>query len=228
MGVNSMYEKLRIKVDELFENAPNTKSVYEIKEEFMSNLTDKYDDLLAEGKSEDEAVNIAIAGVGDVDGIIKELNEKENTNKYEDEKIEKQRKKSAILVATAVAMYIISLAAEVFCDDYLNLPEGIAEVVMFLIIAVATFILIYNALSNPKIKHDRVDDSMVEDFKEWRNQNNTQKEIKKSLRVVVWCLVLVLYFIVSFTWYNFEISWVIFIIGAAVDRIVCLILELRK
>lgn len=223
-----MYEKLRIKVDELFENAPNTKSVYEIKEEFMSNLTDKYDDLLAEGKSEDEAVNIAIAGVGDVDGIIKELNEKENTNKYEDEKIEKQRKKSAILVATAVAMYIISLAAEVFCDDYLNLPEGIAEVVMFLIIAVATFILIYNALSNPKIKHDRVDDSMVEDFKEWRNQNNTQKEIKKSLRVVVWCLVLVLYFIVSFTWYNFEISWVIFIIGAAVDRIVCLILELRK
>ena len=45
-----MYEKLRIKVDELFENAPNTKSAYEIKEEFMANLTDRYDDLIAEGK----------------------------------------------------------------------------------------------------------------------------------------------------------------------------------
>lgn len=223
-----MYEKLRIKVDELFENAPNTKSAYEIKEEFMSNLTGKYDDLIAEGKSEDEAVNIAIAGVGDVDFIIKELNEKENNNKDEDEKIEKQRKKSAILVATAVALYIISIASEMFCDDYLNLPDGIAEVVMFVIIAVATFILIYNALSKPKAKHDRVDDSMVEDFKEWRNQNNTQKEIKKSLRAIVWCIVLVVYFAVSFTWYNFQISWIIFIIGAAVDRIVCLILELRK
>lgn len=223
-----MYEKLRIKVDELFENAPNTKSAYEIKEEFMSNLIDKYDDLIAEGKSEDEAVNIAIAGVGDVDIIVKELNEKENNNKDEDEKIEKQRKKSAILVATAVALYIISLAAEMFCHDYLSLPDGIANVVMFLIIAVATFILIYNALSKPKTKYDKVDDSMVEDFKEWRNQSNTQREIRKSLRAIVWCIVVVVYFAVSFTWYNFQISWIIFIIGAAVDRIVCLALELRK
>lgn len=223
-----MYEKLRIKVDELFENAPNTKNAYEIKEEFMANLTDKYDDLIAEGKGEDEAVNITIAGVGDVDSIIKELNEKESNNKNEDEKIEKQRKKSASLVATAVALYIISLAAEIFCDDYLNLPDGIAEVVMFVIVAVATFILIYNALSKPKAKNDKMDDSMVEDFKEWRKQNNTQKEIKKSLRAIVWCIVVVIYFAVSFTWYNFEISWIIFIIGAAVDRIVCLMLELRK
>lgn len=223
-----MYEKLRAKVDEIFENAPNTKSAYEIKEEFMSNLTDKYDDLIAEGKSEDDAVNIAIAGVGDVDSIIRELNEKENNNKNEDWKIEKQRKKSAILVSTAVALYIISLAAEIFCDDYLNLPDGIPEVAMFVIVAVATFILIYNALSKPKAKYDRADDSMVEDFKEWRNQNNTQKEIKKSLRAIVWCIVVVIYFAVSFTWYNFEISWIIFIIGAAVDRIVCLMLELRK
>lgn len=194
----------------------------------MANLTDKYDDLISEGKGEDEAVNITIAGVGDVDSIIKELNEKESNNKNEDEKIEKQRKKSASLVATAVALYIISLAAEIFCDDYLNLPDGIAEVVMFVIVAVATFILIYNALSKPKVKNDKMDDSMVEDFKEWRKQNNTQKEIKKSLRAIVWCIVVVIYFAVSFTWYNFEISWIIFIIGAAVDRIVCLMLELRK
>ncbi|MFL0249604.1 permease prefix domain 1-containing protein [Clostridium neuense] len=223
-----MYEKLRVRVNKLFENAPNTKAAYEIKEEFTANLIDKYDDLIKEGKSEDEAINIAIAGVGDVDSIIKELDEKENNNKDEYDKIENQRKKSAVLVATAVALYIISVAAEMFCNDYLNLSSGIADVVMFVIIAVATFILIYNALSKPKTKYDKVDDSMVEDFKEWRNQNNTQKEVKKSLRVIVWCIVLVVYFAVSFTWYNFEISWIIFIMGVAVDRIVCLVLELRK
>jgi len=147
-----MYDKLKIKVDELFENAPNTKRAYEIKEEFMSNLTDKYDDLIAEGKSENEAVNIAIAGVGDVDSIIKELNEKENNNKNEYEKIEKQRKKSAALIAIAVALYIISVAGESVFKAIFGYHHGVGDGIMLMIDAVATSILMYNYMSSPKRK----------------------------------------------------------------------------
>lgn len=148
-----MYDKLKIKVDEIFENAPNTKRAYEIKEEFMANLTDKYDDLIAEGKSENEAVNIAIASVGDVDSIIKELNGKENNNKDEEEKIEKQRKKSAKFIAIAVLLYAISLPGEGAFKAIFGYHHGVGDGIMLMIDAVATSILIYNYMSSPKRKH---------------------------------------------------------------------------
>ncbi len=41
-----MEEKLKIYVDDIFENAPKTKKAYQLKEEITSNLTDKYNDLV--------------------------------------------------------------------------------------------------------------------------------------------------------------------------------------
>ncbi|WP_234122744.1 permease prefix domain 1-containing protein [Clostridium hydrogenum] len=221
-----MYEKLRHRVDRLFENAPNTKRAYELKEEFLANLTDKYDDLISEGKTEEEAINIAIAGVGDVDGIINELKEKNSNFDYE--KLQKERKKSAIIFAGAIALYIIGAAVEELCHEIFQLGEGIGDVLMLIIFAVATFSLIYSIVSKPKSRYEKVDDSMVEEFKEWRVNKDNEKEIKKSIKSIVWCAVFVLYFIVSFSFDNWYISWVIFIIGIAIDRIVSLTFELRK
>lgn len=221
-----MYEKLRHRVDRLFENAPNTKRAYELKEEFLANLTDKYDDLISEGKTEEEAINIAIAGVGDVDSIINQL--KESNKVFDYKKEEEERKKSAFCIASAIALYIMSVAIAGFCDEFLHLNDGISCIVMFMIDAIATFILIYNAISRPKKKYQKLEDSMVEEFKEWRVNKGNEKEIKNSLKVVVWCVVVVVYFVVSFNFGNWYISWVIFIIGAALDTIVSLIFQLRK
>ena len=46
-----MNEKLRRYIDDLFANAPSTVRAVELKEELYQNLTDKYNDLIAEGKS---------------------------------------------------------------------------------------------------------------------------------------------------------------------------------
>ena len=62
-----MEEKLRAHMDELFRNAVPTEQTREIKEEILQNITDKYHDLLAEGKSEQAAYQIAISGIGDLD-----------------------------------------------------------------------------------------------------------------------------------------------------------------
>ena len=45
-----MNEKLRRYIDDLFANAPSTVRAVELKEELYQNLTDKYNDLIAEGK----------------------------------------------------------------------------------------------------------------------------------------------------------------------------------
>lgn len=64
-----MDEKLRSHVEALFENAPPTMKTVEIKEEILQNTMDRYHDLLAEGKDEQAAFNIAIAGIGDVEEL---------------------------------------------------------------------------------------------------------------------------------------------------------------
>ena len=51
-----MDNKLKAYVDNLFRNAPATAKAYEVKEEILQNLKDKYNDLIAEGKSENRSI----------------------------------------------------------------------------------------------------------------------------------------------------------------------------
>ena len=72
-----MRDRLRGYVESLFIDAPRTKKTVELKEEILQNLYDKYDDLLREGKTEEAAYNIAVAGVGDIIPLLEELERSE-------------------------------------------------------------------------------------------------------------------------------------------------------
>ena len=50
-----MEYNIRAYVDELFRDAPDTQRAYEMKVELVQNLVDKYNDLVASGKSEEDA-----------------------------------------------------------------------------------------------------------------------------------------------------------------------------
>ena len=51
-----MNEKIRKEVNVLFQNAPNTKRANDLKDEIISNAEDKYEDLIKQGKSEEESL----------------------------------------------------------------------------------------------------------------------------------------------------------------------------
>ena len=53
-----MEYNIRAYVDQLFADAPDTQRAYEMKMELVQNLLDKYNDLVASGKSEEDAYNI--------------------------------------------------------------------------------------------------------------------------------------------------------------------------
>lgn len=97
-----MYEKLTMKIDQLFENAPKTRRAKELKEELLANIIDRYNDLIEKGRSEAEAINISINGIGDVDELIKGLKEQDVFN-YEE--IKKDRKNSSGNVISNWAIY---------------------------------------------------------------------------------------------------------------------------
>ncbi|MDF2880351.1 MAG: hypothetical protein K0R54_908 [Clostridiaceae bacterium] len=218
-----MYEKLRQRVDELFENAPKTSKANELKEELMANLIDKYNDLVAAGKNEDDAINSAITGIGDVDDLIRGLR---NNDVFNYEQAKRDRQKSAMILSISIGMYIISVVVLILCSQVFETGDIIGVCLMLTIDAVATCLIIYNAVSRPK--YLKSDDTMVEEFKEWKSANTEKNKILQSIKSIVWTLIVAVYLLISFVFGAWAYSWIIFIIGAAIEKIITLTFQLKE
>ena len=201
-----MNEKLRRYIDDLFANAPSTVRAVELKEELYQNLTDKYNDLIAEGKSEESAFNIAIASIGDVDSLITGLSgEKHVVN-------DKAKKRSALLVAIAISLYILCPVPVILLQDEMGV------LVLFLFVAVATAMLIYNGVTRER--YVKSDDTMVEDFKEWKQNNKQKNTASEAIVGSFWLIAVCVYIVVSFMTGAWHITWIIFLIAAAVASMI--------
>ena len=201
-----MNEKLRHYIDDLFANAPSTVRAVELKEELYQNLTDKYNDLIAEGKSQESAFNIAIASIGDVDSLISGLSSEKNVAS------EKGKKRSALLVAIAIALYILCPVPVILLQDEMGVMA------LFLFVAVATALLIYNGVTRER--YIKADDTMVEEFKEWKQNNKQKNKASEAIVGSFWLIAVCVYIVVSFMTGAWHITWIIFLIAAAVSSLI--------
>ncbi|MEN6596103.1 MAG: permease prefix domain 1-containing protein [Clostridiaceae bacterium] len=210
-----MNEKLRNYIDSLFEHAPKTVRAVELKEEMLQNLTDKYNDLIAQGKGEEAAFNIAVASIGDVDSLIAGLSG--NTQSAEDVQ---SRKRSALTTAIAVALYITSPVPVLILDNTVGI------VLLFVFVALATGLLIYNGVTREK--YVKADDTMVEEFKEWKQNNRHKDQAANAVTGSLWLIAVCVYMLVSFATGAWHITWIIFLITAAISSIIKGIFLLKK
>ena len=221
-----MEDKLRAYMDYLFRDVKPTRKSVELKEEILQNLIDKYRDLLAEGKTPEAAYNIAVASIGDMDELLAGLNDELSFEKeVSGEQLERGKKKSAILVSAAVMMYILCLLPPILLSGS-RLEENLAPALMFLMIACGTGRLIYDHMTKPHYR--KVDDSIVEEFKEWKDQTDSDRRAMKALSSALWSIITVIYIIISFWTMAWHITWVIFLIGAAVEGILKAVFELKR
>lgn len=221
-----MEDKLRAYMDYLFRDVKLTRKSVELKEEILQNLIDKYRDLLAEGKTPEAAYNIAVASIGDMDELLAGLNDELSFEKeVSGEQLERGKKKSALLVSAAVMMYILCLLPPILLSGT-RLEENLAPALMFLMIACGTGLLIYDHMTKPHYR--KVDDSIVEEFKEWKDQTDSDRRAMKALSSALWSIITVIYIIISFWTMAWHITWVIFLIGAAVEGILKAVFELKR
>ena len=103
--------------------------------------------------------------------------------------------------------------------------EMLGVVLMFVMIAVATGLIIYR--SNTRLRYDKSDETVVEDFKQWNKRRKEDDDLFKAVRSAIWAVTLVLYFVISFATGAWYITWLIFIIGGAVSNIVRACFDLR-
>jgi hypothetical protein len=201
-----MNEKLRHYIDDLFANAPSTVRAVELKEELYQNLTDKYNDLIAEGKSEESAFNIAIASIGDVDSLISGLTGARQPAS------QPGKKRSALLVSIAIALYILCPVPVIVIQNEMGVMA------LFLFVAVATALLIYNGATRER--YVKTDDTMVEEFKEWKQNNKQKNKASEAIVGSFWLIAVCVYIVVSFMTGAWHITWIIFLIAAAISSLI--------
>lgn len=209
--------KIKDYVQELFENAPKNRRTEEFKEELLANLLDKYYDLLQNNMDDEMAYNKVISSIGNIDNLFeKDLLEitKESWDK----------KKSAKITAISVMMYILCPVSVIVFGSIGF--ETLGVVIMFLLIAGATGLLIYNNMTKPQ--YMKQDDTLVEDFKEWKSTTNKSRRVRKSIESAMWAIITAIYLLISFTTGAWHITWIVFVIGAAIEKVIRAYFEYKE
>lgn len=223
-----MKEKIVQYFNQLFEEAPDTVKALELKKEMTQNALDKFEDLLQDGYSEEEAYQNVVSSIGDVTELFGELEEKTLFTLSE-----KDRKKKALLQAIASGLYILAgvifFAFAVLGETYgsADMSATVGLILAALICIPPTIMTVYAAKMYPVYK-EKEKKNMVEEYKAEKNQNNRQKAIISSISTILWTLVLAVYFLISFTTGAWYLTWIIFLIGGSLQAIVSLIFSLRQ
>lgn len=216
-----MIEELKKYIDELFKDAPKTRAAYELKEELLANSSDRYFDLVEDGIAENEALDIVIHSIGDIDQLFSA----EAVKSKDTARDEETRKKVALYKSIAIGMYIMGFAFAVAIDEFTRFPS-LGPIVMLVMIALATCILVYVGMAYPKYK--KADDTVVEEFKEWNSSQKKKKAIKSSVNTIIWMIITVLYFIISFATFAWHVTWIIFLVGVCAQAIANLVFNLYE
>jgi len=150
-------EIIRNYLENMFANLPNSAEVRHAKDELLQMMEDKYNELIADGKSENEAVGCVISEFGNLDELAEELGlEKEVSDEKNWSATSPRRQvslddvkdylhdsvKQAFYVAAGVALCIMSVSWPVFADAIRMLPDSLGALLMFAMIAVAVVLFI--------------------------------------------------------------------------------------
>ena len=195
----------------------------EIKQEILQNTLDRYDDLIAEGKVPEAAYRLAITGIGDINEILgtqpRSTTAVHHTNAtpVSPVPVDNDTPAKKWMRAIAVGLYILCpLPLIVLSDlgmDIIGLCGTLA------LVAVATVLIILGG----KRKY-KPDGTLAEDDED---ETPPKSELQKSVSSLVWAIGVALYFILSFATGCWHITWVIFPILSAIDKLLCTLLKDR-
>ncbi len=250
-----MKHKLKEYIEAVFADAqarsPQNKRLAELKEEMLCNLEEKYDDLIAAGRTPAAAYNIAVAGVGDISDLLDSVagaapaagstpvvdgtsaqgalaTAKRPLSAEERARVEKWNGQSALRISGAVALYILSVLPCMLLDSLAG------PAILFVMIAAATALLIFNAVSKPKfdktVDWDRNDDDDDDGDDGQKNAAGTPSHspVYRAISCALWILGSVAYVLISLLTGYWHITWMIFLILTAADGIIKAIFDLRR
>ena len=209
-----MREQLISYVDLLF---AATDDAEEIKQEILQNTLDRYDDLVAQGKSEQAAYTLAISGIGDISEILEHTAEPFSKGVSSAPAVATEPKKNKKLMrAVAVGMYICCPIPVILLSNVGDSILGI--VLMFLLIAAATVLVILSDDGSKKSKEDC-----------GCSTSQTKRDpMRRAIGKIITTVTLCVYLLISFTTGTWYITWLIFPIAGALNQLINACMDLKE
>ena len=204
-----MREQLTQYVNLLFAGAPDSE---DIRQEILQNTLDRYDDLIAAGKTPEAAYRLAISGIGDIHEI---LGTQEPEAPVQPEAPAKENRTTddpmrKLLRAIAVGLYILCPLPLIVLDSMGMEIYGLCGTMS--IVAVATVLIILGGKKGGSSETRRAE------------ADEPKTALGKSISAFVWAIGLVVYLTVSFLTGAWHVSWVIFPILGAISNLICALL----
>lgn len=220
-----MNTKIKNYLDALFSDIPRSERAVELKEELSVNMSERFEDYLSEGKTENQAFSLVISSLGDLDAMLEEITPSDQFR----EEAHYYLRRNARNTALGVAMYILGAAALIGfggLGSYFNLGDVLPIVGLLILLvfaAIATGLIVYSQMSTPLEYKDYNEQAK----KEFKNLDSKYSRLLRNLLSIYWILVTFIYLAISFTSGAWGISWIIWILAAVFESIIKTVFEMR-
>ena len=212
-----MREQLANYVNLLFAGTTGTE---EIKQEILFNTLDRYDDLIAQGKTPEAAYRLAMTGIGDIDEILAQERPVEPQPKAEsftysepaaqpdpDEKEKKVRR------AAAIAMYICCPVPLFILGDVLGLC------LMLVLIAAATALMVMNGDKDEQPAASTVNTS---------GRSESARSLIKTIKKFNTLISIIIFLVLSFVTRAWYITWMVFPLFSCINGLIAACIDLKE
>ena len=200
-----MRDQLIQYVSLLFAGAENCEDT---KQEILQNTLDRYDDLIAQGKSPEAAYRLAITGIGDINEILGRQDTVLPAVAVAGERRETDTPTKKLLRAIAVGLYILCPLPLIVLSEMGMDTFGFCGTLCF--VAAATVLIILGSKKSDDSSRQKEEDD-----------DEPKSELGKSVSGLIWAVGLAVYLIVSFLTMAWHVTWVIFPILGAVNALAC-------
>lgn len=195
-------------LENMFLQLPKTPEVLRAKQELGNMMEDKFQELIAEGRKENEAVGIVISEFGNLEELAEELgisqvvnhqNVERDTSRYVDreeaEAFIEMSRRTSIWVSFGVMLCILSPCALIYIgtlQDYSKNGISDGQIVLFglipllLLIAIAVVMFCWNGMKMEKYEYMKKENFQMDAaFKEVLKQRQEQEKPKATLKVII-------------------------------------------
>lgn len=204
----------------------------DIRQEILQNTLDRYDDLIAQGKSPEVAYRQAISGIGDINEILSQEQTfacppRSTQPRQEPEQEPEQEPDSSVkkmMRILSIALFILCPVPVLLFDEFGF--DNLGVCCTLAIAAVATALLLLGKKDAP----GNADGQESTEYTHSRAAVSpaTRETLHKGVKKLIWAIGLAAYFIVSFATGAWYITWVIFPIIGAVQSLAVACMDLME
>jgi hypothetical protein len=203
-------DTIRIYLENMFANFPKTDEVLRAKEELLSMMEDKYNELIAEGKPENEAVGVIISEFGNLDEIAQSLGLNKDGQDAEDGFTEKvgryvsieeardfiaEHAFSRFLLSLGIGLCIVAVVPPIISDELAKLFAinavsklvlAVALIALFVLAAIGVGFIVLSSARRKEWRYLKEEPCYIDDMtKEYVKGELGSHQVTKGLTLAM-------------------------------------------